>query len=87
MWPRPMGDLDREFVRGLTLPLFDRVGTSTLRAWLRYWKAVRDGRQRPNPGDTRSMAPEQIVILSREIEMREREEFAGPNRSRSWRSG
>lgn len=82
-----MGDRDREFVRGLTLPRFDGVGTSTLRAWLRYWEAVRDGRQPPNPGDTRSMAPEHVGMIRSEIEMRERDGFAGPGRDRSWRSG
>jgi hypothetical protein len=82
-----MGDLDREFVRGLTLPRFDGVGTSPLRAWLRYWQAVRDRRQPPNPGDTRSMAPGHIRMIGSEIEMRERNGFAGPDRNKSWRGG
>jgi hypothetical protein len=68
-----MGDLDREFVRGLTLPGFDGVGTLTLRAWLGYWEAVRDGRQPPKPGEIRSMAPKQIRMIRSEIEMRERD--------------
>lgn len=82
-----MGDVDREFVRGLTLRRFDGVGTSTLRAWLRYWEAVRVGRQPPNHGDTRAMAPEHIRMIGKEIERREGEGLAGPARHKSWRSG
>ena len=82
-----MSDQEREFVRGLTLPRFDGIGTSTLRAWLRYWQAVSDGRQEPNAGNTRSMAPAHIRMIRSEIEMRERRGFAGPDRSKSWRSG
>lgn len=82
-----MGDMDREFVQGLTLPRFGGVGTSTLRAWLRYWQAVRDGRREPNPEDTRSMAPNHIRMIGKEIEMRERRGLAGPHRNTSWRSG
>jgi hypothetical protein len=81
-----MGDLDREFVRGLTDPRFDGVGTSTLRSWLRYWQAVRDGRQPPNPGDTRSMAAARTRMISSEIDARETKRVAGPDRDKSWRA-
>jgi hypothetical protein len=82
-----MGDLNREFVRGLTLRRFGGVGTSTLRAWLRYWEAVRDGRQPANPGDSQSLASGHIGMIRSEIEMREKSGFAGPDRHKSWRSG
>jgi hypothetical protein len=71
----------------LTLRRFDGIGTSTLRTWLCYWQAVRDGRQEPNQGDTRSMAPAHIRMIGSEIEMRERQGFAGPDRNKSWRPG
>jgi hypothetical protein len=56
-----------------------------LRSWLRYWQAVRDGRQPPNPGDTRSMAPARTRMISSEIDVRETKRVAGPDRDKSWR--
>jgi hypothetical protein len=80
-------DQDRANVKGLTSSEFDRRGTMTLRRWLEYWEGVLAGTQTltPDSGDTPEMAPAQIAKLTREIDARENEGYAGPGRNRSWR--
>lgn len=63
-------DHNRANVWGETSSEYDHYGTLTLRAWLRYWKAVRNGRQAPNPGDTVAEAAHEVGKLSREIRKR-----------------
>jgi len=77
-------DHEREQVRGLTSPEFERKGTSPLRNWQGYWKRVLAGTQVPNPGDGAESAPAMIAKLTKEIETREAEGYAGPDRDRSW---
>jgi hypothetical protein len=84
--PKIVRDQDRDSVRGLTTRDFDHIGTSTLRHWLSYWRGVEAGTQRLTPGsaDTVDAAPAEIAKLEREIEAREADGYAGPNRHRRW---
>jgi hypothetical protein len=77
----------RPNVAGLTAREFAHVGTPDLkRSWLPYWEAVRDGRRAPNRGDSIEDAPVHIAKIKREIEAREAEGYAGPNRHRTYGS-
>jgi len=59
-------------VRGITSTQFDGAGTSDLKAWVRYWVAVRDGRRQPNTGDGAMDPAREIEMLEAELAARKR---------------
>jgi hypothetical protein len=74
----------RPLVGGLTAREFAHVGTSDLKAWREYWERVRDGKRKPNPGNSLEAAAGEVAKLTREIDARISEGYAGPDRHRSW---
>jgi hypothetical protein len=70
-WHSPSRTPSRN-VRGITAPQFDGAGTADIKAWLRYWVAVRDGRQPPNSGDEAMDPATEIGMLEAELEARKR---------------
>jgi hypothetical protein len=70
-WHLPSQTPSRD-VRGITSPQFDGAGTADIKAWLRYWVAVRDGHRAPNSGDESMDPPTEIAMLEAELEARKR---------------
>ena len=72
----------RPRVEGLTSKEFDRVGTPDLRYWLKWWSAPE---RSPDGAEEAGRKPvEQIEMIKREIEAREKVGVAGRERHRAW---